>query len=231
MNRTIRNTTLTILIMIIATMITKSNGGCTVEQTPAESYPVHRGIYATVFWAGEKGSVQNADIPNMQSCWDDQWVRHYGGIDDPVHRNEYYPAGFVPKENPFYVALPYNDFRGEHRKANAFALIPWANKKHWSINESMCKNQWLKITSEHRTVYAQWEDSGPFGSNDVDYVLGDARPHAAPNHHVGLDVSPAVRDYLHLTGLDKVDWQFVDDKDVPVGPWKQIVTTSQICWD
>jgi hypothetical protein len=33
----------------------------------------------------------------------------YGGIDDPVRRKGYEPAGFKPLENPFYAALPYGD--------------------------------------------------------------------------------------------------------------------------
>lgn len=32
-----------------------------------------------------------------------------------------------------------------------------------------------------------------------------------------MDVSPAVRDYLGLSGIDKVDWQFVEFEDVPEG--------------
>ena len=46
----------------------------------------------------------------------------------------------------------------------------------------------------------------------------------------GLDVSPAVRDYLGLSGMNRTVWQFVDASKVPDGPWKQVVTTSQISW-
>jgi hypothetical protein len=34
-----------------------------------------------------------------------------------------------------------------------------------------------------------------------------------------------VRDYLGLSDIDKVSWQFVDAADVPPGPWKLIVTS------
>ncbi|MEI7835181.1 MAG: hypothetical protein WCK05_02070, partial [Planctomycetota bacterium] len=61
-------------------------------------------------------------------------------------------------------------------------------------------------------------------------VFGPATPRNPSNQQAGLDVSPAVRDYLALGGMDKVDWQFVEAADVPPGPWKDIVTTSQICW-
>ncbi len=74
----------------------------------------------------------------------------------------------------------------------------------------------------------------------------DARPadrrsftDAMGNKGYGMDVSPAVRDCLGFTSsrgandrLDNdvnwVNWQFVDDAQVPYGPWKQIVTTSQV---
>ena len=40
------------------------------------------------------------------------------------------------------------------------------------------------------------------------------------NHGAGLDVSPAVRDYLGLAPTDVTDWQFVEVRDVPPGPWR-----------
>ena len=39
------------------------------------------------------------------------------------------------------------------------------------------------------------------------------------NHGAGLDVSPAVRDFLGLTGMDVTSWRFVDFPDIPPGPW------------
>jgi len=46
-----------------------------------------------------------------------------------------------------------------------------------------------------------------------------------------LDVSPAVRDFLSLSDIDVVNWQFIDFSDVPDGPWTEIITTSQIYWE
>ena len=34
-----------------------------------------------------------------------------------------------------------------------------------------------------------------------------------------FDVSPAVWDYLGLGALDVVDWRFVEQAEVPTGPW------------
>jgi hypothetical protein len=35
----------------------------------------------------------------------------------------------------------------------------------------------------------------------------------------GIDLSPAVRDFLKLRSGAKVEWRFVDERDVPHGPW------------
>ena len=64
----------------------------------------------TLFWVGEPSTDENDFIPNDQSYWDKDWQANYGGVDDPVQRNKHWPAGFTPKQNPFYVALPYGEF-------------------------------------------------------------------------------------------------------------------------
>jgi hypothetical protein len=47
-----------------------------------------------------------------------------------------------------------------------------------------------------------------------------------------MDVSPALNGCLGFSDLDgesdKVDWQFVDQKDIPQGPWLDVVTVSQV---
>jgi len=53
-------------------------------------------------------------------------------------------------------------------------------------------------------------------------VFGNERPKPNLNKGAGLDVSPAVRDYLGLNETDVTDWQFVDFKDVPRGPWSTL---------
>ena len=207
-------------------------GGSLSDSNPEreKSYPLHKNITVTIFWTGEPGSGENGHIPNLASAWDDMWMLDFGGVDTPDRRAGYYPAGFVPNENPFYFALPYNDFDKEgNKKRDLSSYIPWA---HSEINDSasVCKNRWIKITKEGKSAYAQWEDVGPFGEDDRAYVFGTARPKNPINDHTGLDVSPAVRDYLGLQDIDRVDWEFVDAKDVPAGPWKKIVTVSQVNW-
>lgn len=196
-----------------------------------KEYLVHKNISVTLFWAGESASDDNKGISNKSSAWDDYWTDHYGGIDSPKNRNVYLPGKFTPRENPFYFALPYNDFdkKGE-RKKDAVIIVPWAKDMKVKDLESYCKNHWIKIMKGDRVVYAQWEDVGPFGENDASYVFGNAEPQNKTNKHSGLDVSPAVRDYLGISEEDIIDWQFMEAENVPDGPWKKITTKTNICW-
>jgi hypothetical protein len=60
----------------------------------------------------------------------------------------------------------------------------------------VCKGHWLDIRTGTKICYAQWEDVGPFYTDSAAYVFGDGRPSPNVNHGAGVDVSPAVRDYL-----------------------------------
>ncbi|NPA95620.1 MAG: endo alpha-1,4 polygalactosaminidase [Thermodesulfobacteria bacterium] len=50
------------------------------------------------------------------------------------------------------------------------------------------------------------------------------------NDNAGIDVSPAVRDYLALEDIDKVNWQFVDFDAVEPGPWLFHVNVTGQDW-
>ena len=193
------------------------------------TYPIHSDITTTVFWVGEPADKDNQFIDNLASMWDDKWVADFGGVDDPNSRNGYYPSKFIPHENPFYFALPYTDIVNGSRMPDAYRVY-WSHDKIWDVSESMVKNKWIKITKGDKTVYAQWEDAGPFVYDDVNYVFGTTDPQNTQNNNAGLDVSPAVSDFINLYGHTNnvVTWQFVDFNDVPDGPWKNIITTSQI---
>ncbi len=195
-------------------------------------YPLHRNITATFFWVGEKASDENGGIPNLASAWDEDWIGHYGGLDDPNNRSGYLPASFAPRENPFYAALPCNDLdENGNAKPEVRAVVYWADSSgKISDGNSILKDRWIKIMKGGRTAYAQWEDVGPFGEDDCNYVFGDNLPASRFNQQAGIDVSPAVRDYLGLDGIDKVDWQFVDQKDVPDGPWLTVVSPNKPNW-
>ena len=183
-----------------------------------EAFPWRYKIAATVFWIGEQ-AAENNPIPNTESAWDSNWMAHYGGEDDPARRVNFNPAGFIPKQNPFYVALPYNDVDDHHTKLEASKVIPWFNDSFVKDGQSVCKGRWVAIRCGKRTCYAQWEDVGPFRSDHWEYVFGGERPRPNLNGGAGLDVSPAIRDYLQLGDNALTDWRFVDFKEVPSGPW------------
>jgi hypothetical protein len=178
-------------------------------------YPWKMGIVATVFWIGETGSGPT----NARSAWEKNWVISYGGVDDPVRRRGYEPTEFRPRENPFYVALPYCDMRAGRLKPEAAKMVPWFIERFQGVGSSVCKGHWLEIRHGAKICYAQWEDVGPFCTDSASYVFGDARPLPNANHGAGIDVSPAVRDYLGLGSLGLVDWRFVEQIEVPQGPW------------
>ena len=100
----------------------------------AEPMNDFKSTMTTMFWVGERADAENAYIPNPESSWDQDWLANFGGIDDPWHRNDHWPTGFTPKENPFYVALPYGEFgSNDGLKADAqasdHALIGWRSFK------------------------------------------------------------------------------------------------------
>jgi hypothetical protein len=215
------------------TMITGMTGIPTHSPTPKSTptpevlsaYPMHQRIYATMFWVGEDASEENDYIPNQSSSWDSNWLENFGGIDTPYARVGYYPKAFVPKENPFYVALPYNDLGYDGRKENA-ASIPWYTTTE-DDSYSFAKNRWVKVTYKTQTCYGQWEDVGPFEDDDMEYVFGEKKPH---DKRAGIDLSPAMRTCLKMITNGYVNWQFIDESSIPDGPWKKIITTRQVNW-
>lgn len=201
------------------------------SKTETNIYPLHKNISTTYFWVGEEAGADNKNISNLPSAWDEDWAKHFGGVDTPDKRSGFFPAKFTPKENPFYFALPYNDFDNNgNRKKEISSLVPWAGSTVWKENQSVLKNQWIKIMKGSAVAYAQWQDVGPFKEDDASYVFGSALPKSKVNNHAGLDVSPAVRDMLGLSDIDTADWQFIPANQVPDGPWKKVVTTSQVYW-
>ena len=178
-------------------------------------------IVTTVFWIGEQ-PTQNNPVPNTKSSWDANWTGNYGGYDTPdaSQRRNYIPVSFVPRQNPFYIALPYNDVTHGRFKPEAPLVIPWFKQTFIDQGRSVCRGRWLAIRKGNRTCYAQWEDCGPFRTDHFQYVFQNERPKPNLNRGAGLDVSPAVRDYLGLQSTDVTDWQFVEVWDVPAGPWR-----------
>ncbi len=184
-------------------------------------YPWKTKIVTTVFWVGESATVNNP-VHNRSSSWDQNWKESFGGYDNPdsAKRNGFIPAAFVPKLNPFYFALPYNDITKGGHKPEARSVIPWFRQAFVRDGQSVCRDRWIAIrNASGRVCYAQWSDCGPYRTDHWEYVFGRARPIPNMNGGAGLDVSPAVRDYLKLNSIDVTDWKFVEFSEVPRGPW------------
>ena len=213
----------------------------------SRTYPLHTRIIATTFWVGEVVDPGAADGSQIRSAYDSQWMKNYGGCDGvwiDGHcmteargpDNGYFPRHMTPRENPFYLDLPFSDVHDPIAFAQRGAVVPWAHDHNYSGRSkdpdfSYMKNRWVKLVTNAAICYGQIQDAGPSEYHDAQYVFGsdDLRPRSARFNGAGLDVSPALNGCLGFSELnganDKVSWQFVDDVDVPPGPWKIIVTT------
>ncbi len=200
-------------------------------------YPWKTHITATIFWCGEQPTPRNP-TPNCKSSWDTKWTINFGGYDDPKPANriadhatgEFRPKGFVPKLNPFYIALPYNDVLNWNAyKPEASRVVPWFGRMNPKPGRTVLKGRWIQIFYNNRSCYAQWEDCGPWVTDDWEYVFGKKPPKATQNGSAGIDISPSIRDYLGVKSGQKVHWRFVEDSQVPYGPWKKYgnATTAQ----
>ena len=233
----------------------------TVDTTTG--YSVHSNIMASTFWCGESASDANDFITNTQSAWMVNWGGEFGVEDKPLLDRD---SDFIPtsssynhKENPYYFALPYDDFGAgvydgagtednsqsldsDGRKTNAYSAVYWSDEKtknEWGDSISMCKNRWIKIkvSGSSKVCYAQWEDAGPYYYNDINYVFGNGRPsNTTDAPYAGIDLAPSVCLYLNQQLEDwgapnfEVDWNFVAESEVPDGPWKKVVTHTNPKW-
>ncbi len=193
-------------------------------RTASVRYPWKHNIVTTVFWVGEAAGPNNP-VGNVASSWDSGWFRSYGGYDSPepgARATDFRPAKFIPQQNPFYFALPYNDVEGGHHKSEASTAIPWFREAFREDGKTVLKDRWICIKNRAgKECYAQWGDCGPFRTDHWRYVFGNELPKPNLNRGAGLDVSPAVRDFLGLGGIDATDWRFVEWREVPVGPWRR----------
>jgi hypothetical protein len=166
----------------------------------ATSGPWKIGITATVFWVGEPPTAN--DPGNLVSAWDRNWLET------------------ARTQNTFYVALPYNDVANGHTKPEARSIIPWFKEAYVRDGQSVLKDHWIAIRKGTRICYAQWEDVGPFQVDHWQYVFGNERPRPNKNRDAGIDVSPAVKEYLGMSGIDSCDWRFASESEITHGPWK-----------
>jgi hypothetical protein len=141
-----------------------------------------------------------------------------------------------PKQNPFYLDVPYDDLNDRIGAAERARVVPWAHlapyrHKLANPNLSLMKNHWVKIIDHGRVCYGQIEDAGPGQYHDAAYVFGRARPRNRLYNGAGMDVSPALNGCLGFKELngdtDVVSWRFIGFKDVPSGPWRRLVEPAR----
>jgi hypothetical protein len=177
----------------------------------------------TIFWVGEGATEENGYIHNRSSYWDVNWMKNYGGVDSPQKRKGYLPAAFTPKQNPFYVALPFAEVDGDGNLKEIAKKIPGFGQNTGPLT----RNRWVEIRYKGKSCFAQWQDVGPNGEDDFDWVFGSSKkPKNKWGLKAGLDISPATAQFLGMEDSDTTEWRFVDEKGVPDGPWKAIITRS-----
>ncbi len=245
--RRIRSTTL--ILVSIALVVSCSNATARSPE-PGPAYPMHTGIVATTFWVGEIFDPNASDGSQMYSTYDSQWAAHHGGCDGIVVNgdctteartasNGYFPTAMTPRENPFYLDLPFDDVNDPAAFARRAAVIPWAAEPGYAGREtdesfSYMKNRWVQISKGARTCYGQIQDAGPGQYNDAEYVFGsdDQRPKNTKFNSAGMDVGPALNGCLGFTDLngadERVAWRFVEFDNVPDGPWRTRVTAGGV---
>ena len=218
-------------------------------EAPREGrYPIHTSIVATTFWVGEVFDPDADDGSQVVSTYDDAWMVNYGGCDGVVvdgdcrterrvAANGYFPTSMTPRQNPFYLDLPFDDVNDPEAAARRATVVPWANDPGWAEKladpeQSIMKNRWVAVRKGTEVCFGQIQDAGPGEYDDAEYVFGthDERPANERYNGAGMDVSPAMNGCLGFRDLngedDRVDWWFVDDDDVPPGPWLRVVTTE-----
>jgi hypothetical protein len=234
-----------VLALVVAATTVLTTSGPAQAKDRGTRYPWHTNIVATTFWVGEIFDPDAEDGSQMLSTYDENWYRSYGGCDGRVvggdcrterrtAANDYFPSAITPRENPFYLDLPYDDLNDRIGRARRSKVIPWIRARPWiqkaRRGESVMKNRWVKITRKGRACYGQIQDAGPGTYHDAKYVFGrgNHRPANKRYNNAGMDVSPALNGCLRFSELDgqddRVSWRFVDAVDVPPGPWTRIVT-------
>ena len=233
------------LTAVLAGCGSPSGGGAV-----ARTYPWHTRIVSTTFWVGEVFDPDADDGSQVYSTYDDDWQGSYGGCDGVIVKricqterrtagNGYFPVHMKPKENPFYLDVPYDDVNDRSGFRDRDRVVPWAGdtayRKHRGDDGfSYLKNRWVQLTKDGRTCYGQVQDAGPGTYHDRAYVFGstNARPANKRYNGAGVDVSPALNGCLHYAELDgeddRIAWRFIEADKVPNGPWRRVITTSQV---
>lgn len=179
-------------------------------------------VRASVYGVGEDADASNDYISNFPSAWSSDSVRDFGGV-DPLQRRR----DFTSLHNTYYFALPAAEFDENGLIPGAREKSPWAaESSRLSKEQSLFKGRWIRVQSGEKKIYAQWHDVGPNEEADYAYVFGNGsvKPVNTFGVKAGLDLSPDAAHALGFgldEGFQQVVWSFVDESDVPDGPWRE----------
>ncbi len=221
------------LALLACTLSLIATSACAdTDQADQESATiVHENIVTTWFQAGAPAGPDDQGISNESSAWYSNWAQHMCTVDyDGSRKLEQKDC-----DNLYYFALPCADYDEAGPIPEHIAMSP-----RGEYEESAFKNRWIQVNlrlgSLIRTVFVQWQDVGPLYTDDCKYVFGGERPRQERTGDVesALDLSPAAFKYLVgdlSIGQLKTEWRFVDDVEVPPGPWTKNITTAGPDWD
>ena len=144
------------------------------------------------------------------------------GPDSPSNRNGYAAGTHASSVNTFYVALPFNDLTyPEKGPALASARLA-ATPRPMRRRHRPARTGGSRVKNAHGDVLLRdnGRTSGPFRSDDAEYVFGSNPP---KDKNAGISVSPAVAEYLALNDKNPVvSWRFSNAEDVRPGPWLKL---------
>src|SRR5437763_16827627 len=102
-----------------------------------------------------------------------QWTKSYGGFDDPnpAHRRNYVPLKFMPQQNPFYCALPYNDKAHTFHRPEAPRVGSRYKDAYYGPAVLTCKDRSITMRNCNRCAYAHLEDASTYRTDHYQYVI------------------------------------------------------------
>ena len=146
-------------------------------------------------------------------------MKHFGGVDSPSTERLFSgglhaQAKSVLCGSAFRRGGPGWQPQGGRKKDPGFG----------ESREPLTRNRWVEIRYKDKSCYAQWQDVGPMGEDDFDGCSGTPRSPRTGRAQGRPRYFAAAAQYLGVEGSARTEWRFVDEAQVPGGPWKTIVT-------
>jgi len=96
-----------------------------MTEASVDVIPLETNVAATPFWVGEE-HVTRKTLTQYASPWEKYWLKSFGGVDgpEPTASGNNISISFVPHQNTFYYALPYNDVEQGQFKSEEPNVVP-----------------------------------------------------------------------------------------------------------